>query len=157
MKKLLLLLFLVCISSMLAACASEADDGKREPISAKEVDWSYFLKEGNESNVYDIQLDGESIDDVKKYHELLVLIDENKEQIKEEVGYMKVYVRFNKLGNLTQANEVNKYDGKETTFYLEKTIFSSYLKQEFLKNKFDILFKKERPIWSFFCFGIQEK
>lgn len=128
-KLLLLLLFLVCISSMLAACASEADDGKREPISAKEVDWSYFVKEGNESNVYDIQLDGKSIDDVKKYHELLVLIDENKEQIiEEEVGYMKVYVRFNKLGKLTQANEVNEYDGKETTFYLEKTIFSSYLK-----------------------------
>ena len=128
MKKLLLL-FLICISSMFAACALEADDGKREPISAKEVDWSYFVKEGNESNVYDIQLDGKSIDDVKKYHELLVLIVENKEQIKEEeAGYMKVYVRFNKLGKLTQANEVNEYDGKETTFYLEKTIFSSYLK-----------------------------
>ena len=129
MKKLLFF-YLICISSMLVACASEADDGKREPISAKNVDWSYFVKGGNESNIYDIQLDGQSIDDVKEYHELLILIDENQEQIKEDemVNYTKVYVRFNKLGKLTQANEVNKYDGKETTFYLKKTIFSSYLK-----------------------------
>lgn len=127
MKKFLSLL-LICIGLFLVACESETDDGVRESIDGENVDWSYFAKEGNEEQIHDIQLDEKSIDNIKDYPAILALISENHQLISSEEadGMTKVYVRFNKVGKLSQAYENNDYDGKETTFYLDKSIFVKY-------------------------------
>ena len=127
MKKLLSVL-LICISVFLTACQSEADDGKREAVDATKVDWGFFVKNGNEEQINDIQVDGKTIENIKDYHHILNSIQKNKKLIhtKKDAGLVKVYVRFNKVGKNFQVYEVNEYDGKETTFYLEQSILKGY-------------------------------
>ena len=123
------LFLIIPISIILCACTTDSDDGERESILATDIDWGYLSKDGNDIRIDRIYIDGEMVENLDVYEELIDVITKNTDyinngQIKDSA---KVYIRFKKIGRLSQLYDIDEYNGKETTFYIKKEIVSNYM------------------------------
>lgn len=108
-------------------------DNIREPISMKTNDWNYLAIEGNEMSVEKIVVysPGHTFGiDHNNTYLLCKLILENQNKIYENPkdNSIKIYLRFNELYVINSLYDIDKYNGKESTFYVDRSLLNELKK-----------------------------
>jgi hypothetical protein len=129
------LVFYVLICFLLIGCflllGSRKYDDIRDPISVKKIDWMYFTREGKGDpasfqsiKVYSNDKKYFRIENFQQFSKIML---DNQAKIYSEPkeNTIKIYLRFREDSPLLAVlyYDVNeKYNGKESTFYLDKSL-----------------------------------
>ncbi len=108
-------------------------DNIREPISMKTNDWNYLAIEGNEMSVEKIVVysPGHTFGiDHNNAYLLCKLILKNQNNIYKnpKENSIKIYLRFNELYVINSLYDIDKYNGKESTLYVDRSLLNELKK-----------------------------
>jgi hypothetical protein len=99
-----------------------------KPISVDSIDWAYLSEDGNYMRVASVTFSfdppGSGHLSGSNFVDMFKLFKNNSDRVfaTEKPNTFKVYLRFGKVGKLSEAYAPDKYDGKECTFYVDKTL-----------------------------------
>lgn len=140
MKKIIymtsiMIAFIIVIGFALYIFFPNEDNGKRTSIEGTSIDWRVFLDDASVPGIIQIKIDDVDVEDSAYYMDLIKKFNENPKFISNDKknGYSKVYIKFDKAGYIQMAYDKTKYDGKETTFYIKKSV----IKENIIENNKD--------------------
>lgn len=130
LKKVLLLCFSLFILAFIGVViyffmSIKGDDGQREAISFKDIDWHYVLAEDPSMRIFEMRLNETDIDNTDDIEPIIHYIYTNKETLTEkkiDEHSVKLYISWGKVGKFSVVYDADEYDGKKTTFYINKPI-----------------------------------
>lgn len=112
------------------------NDNTRDPIPVQKIDWNYMANDANFIRIENVRVyNGNNMFDIMaKTQEFCTLMLNNPEKIysEERSSSIKVYLRFHKEPSTTMQYTIDKYNGKECTFYVDKSLLSDL---EYLQDK----------------------